>query len=441
MHQVLKDLTERRRFGIKPGVEKIRLLLELLDNPHQSMAAIHIAGTNGKGSVAAICDSVLRAAGYPVARYTSPHLNSINERFWINGAPVSDAALIAAAEKVMEKVIELERERDLYITFFEAMTALAFVLFKEAGIQLVVLETGLGGRLDATNVVDPLLSVITRVSLDHCEWLGSTIEEIAAEKGGVIKPGRPVVVAENCAEVMTVLTGCAQRCAAPLIAVSESLSLTRTKGDLSSQTIKLSTVNRELPKITTTLAARFQMENIAAAICALEVLHGLGVVISDEAFVQGLSQVSWKGRFQKVCDNPVVILDGAHNPDAAEALRQSLKQCGIRDRVYLVAGFCGEKNSIDFLKKIQVVVKSAWAVAIDNPRSLKAQEVGSLMRSAGIRDVAVSASVKEAAESAIKSAEEEGGTVLVTGSLFLVAEALELFDDTMTTGQRNLNEG
>jgi dihydrofolate synthase/folylpolyglutamate synthase len=167
----------------------------------------------------------------------------------------------------------------------------------------------------------------------------------------------------------------------------------------------------------------------------------MGVAISDEAFVKGLAQVSWKGRFQKVCDSPVVILDGAHNLNAAEALRQALKQCGIKDHVYLVAGFCGEKDVIGFLKKLQAMVKSATAVAIDNPRSLQAEEVGTLMRSSGIRDVVESASVKEAVHSAMQRAREEGGTVVVTGSLFLVAEALEIFDDTLVTGQRNLNEG
>jgi len=441
MHKVLKDLTERRRFGIKPGLEKINLLLERLDNPHQAVAAIHIAGTNGKGSVAAICESVLRAAGYPVGRYTSPHLNSINERFWLNGAPVSDEALISTVETVMQAITALEKERDLYVTFFEAMTALAFLLFRDAGIKLVVLETGLGGRLDATNVVEPLVSVITRVGLDHCEWLGSTIAEVASEKGGIIKPGRPVVVAENSDEVMAVLSGCAARCGAPLISASERVSVSRISGDLASQTINISTDNRELSKVATPMAARFHLENVAAAVCALEVLHELGVEISDAAFVKGLAQVEWKGRFQKVCDHPVVILDGAHNPDAAVALRLSLKQCGIKDHVHLVAGFCGEKNAIDYLKKLQAVVKSAYAVEIDNPRALKAEEVGTLMRSAGIRDVAEAASVQEAVQSAMKCAQEEDGTVLITGSLFLVAESLELFDDKMVTGQRNLNEG
>ncbi|MDD2600346.1 MAG: bifunctional folylpolyglutamate synthase/dihydrofolate synthase [Kiritimatiellae bacterium] len=436
----MKQLTDRRRFGIKPGLEKIRFLLERLGNPHHSVAAIHIAGTNGKGSVAAICDSVLRAAGYPAGRYTSPHLNSINERFLINGMPVSDKVLLSAAEQVMAQITTMEREQDLYVTFFEAMTAIAFLLFREAGLRLAVLETGLGGRLDATNVVEPLVSVITRVGLDHCEWLGETIAEIAAEKGGIIKPGRPVVVAANCAEVLALLAGCAADCGAPLVMAAERVSLTRVAGDLTAQTIKISTGNRTLPKITTLLAARYQLENIAAAVCALDVLHELGVAISDDAFVKGLAQVSWPGRFQKVCDHPVVILDAAHNLDGAEALRQSLKQCGIKDHVMLVTGFCAEKDAIGFLKRLQGVVKVAWAVTIDNPRALAAPEVGALMRSAGMREVVETASAVEAIHSAMQCAQAEGGTVVVTGSIFLVAEALELFDRTLVTGQRNLNE-
>ncbi|MFA7174973.1 MAG: folylpolyglutamate synthase/dihydrofolate synthase family protein [Kiritimatiellia bacterium] len=440
MHPLLKQLTDRRRFGIKPGLEKIRLLLDRLDNPHHSVAAIHIAGTNGKGSAAAICDSVLRAAGYPVGRYTSPHLNSINERFLINGAPVSDQALLAAAEQVMDQITTMELEHDLYVTFFEAMTAIAFLLFREADLRLAVLETGLGGRLDATNVVEPLVSVITRVGLDHCEWLGETIAEIVAEKGGIIKPGHPVVVAANCEEAIAVLAGCAASCGAPLIMATERVSLARIAGDLASQTIKLSTDNRTLPKITTPLAARYQLENIAVAVCALDVLHELGIAVSDDAFVTGLAQVSWPGRFQKVCDQPVVILDAAHNLDGAEALRQSLKQCGIKDHVMLVAGFCDDKDAIGFLKRLQGVVKVAWAVAIDNPRALAAPEVGTLMHSAGIREVAGTPSVVEAIHSAIQRAQKEGGAVVVTGSIFLVAEALEFFDRTLLTGQRGLNE-
>ena len=440
MHPVLKELAERRRFGMKPGLEKTRILLERLANPHLAFAAIHIAGTNGKGSVAAICESVLRSAGYPVGRYTSPHLNSINERFFINGAPVSDDSLIAGAEQVCSAIKSIEASDDLHITFFEAMTALAFLLFRDAGIKLVVLETGLGGRFDATNVVDPLVSVITRVGLDHCEWLGETLEKIAAEKGGVIKPGRPVVVAENSDKVVSVLASCADGVAAPLILSEERVSLTRISGNLSEQTIKVSTNTRDLPKIKTPMAARFHLENIAAAVCALDVAHDIGINIDNSAFVKGLSSVSWQGRFQKVRDNPVVILDGAHNPDAAAALSRSLKQNGINDHLFLVAGFCGEKNGVDFLKKLQPLVKKGFAVKIDNVRSLQQDQCAGLMRSAGIRDVAISDSVESAVSDAESCAADEGGTVLITGSLFLVAEVLEIYEGS-SGGNRALNEG
>ena len=441
MHPILKELTERRRFGMNPGLEKIRMLLERLGNPHLAMAAIHIAGTNGKGSVAAVCESVLRAAGYPVGRYTSPHLNSINERFLINGSPVSDADLISGAETVCNAIHDIEATQDCRITFFEAMTALAFLLFRDAGIKLVVLETGLGGRLDATNVVEPLVSIITHVGLDHCEWLGDTIDQIASEKAGIIKAGRPVVVAENSAEVISVVSARAQECAAPVILAADRVSVSRISGDLSSQTIRVSTEERDLSKITVPMAARFHLENIAAAVCALDVIDELGISLDAGAFTNGLSHVSWKGRFQKVHTDPVVILDGAHNPDAASALAQSLKQCGIKDHVFLVAGFCEEKNAVDFLKRLQSSVAVGFAVEIDNPRSLKAKETAALMRSAGIRQVAEVDQLKDALQKAMLLAGESDGTVLVTGSLFLVAEALEIFDSDTKTGQRNLNEG
>jgi dihydrofolate synthase / folylpolyglutamate synthase len=440
MHPLLKELTERRRFGMKPGVTKTRQLLERLGSPQQSLAAVHIAGTNGKGSVAAICDSVLRAAGYSCGCYTSPHLNSINERFLINGAPVSDAQLIKGAERVAAAIRELEAQSDQSVTFFEAMTALAFLLFRDAGIRLVVLETGLGGRLDATNVVDPLISVITRVGMDHCEWLGDSLEEIAAEKGGIIKPGRPVVVAGNEEPVLAVLAATASRCQAPLILAEERVSVSRVSGDLNAQSVKIATDMRDLPRVTVPLAARYQLENIAAALCALDVLHGLGLPVGDDAVISGLADVRWQGRFQRVADTPVTILDGAHNPDAAAALRQALKQCGIREGISLIAGFCGEKNALEFLKRLQPAVHRGFAVKIDNPRALASGDVARLMRSAGIRDASEHPDLGSAIECAAAAAAAEDGTVLITGSLFLVAEALTHYGGA-DGGGRALNEG
>ncbi len=440
MHPVLKELADRRRFGMKPGLDKIKALLAELGNPHDELAAVHIAGTNGKGTVAAVCDEILRAAGYPCGRYTSPHLNLFNERFLLNGTPVSDAELVRCALRVTAAISAVEQSVAGSITFFESMTALALLLFKEADLKIAVLETGLGGRLDATNVVEPLVSVITRVGLDHCEWLGESVEQIAAEKGGIIKPGRPVVVAANSEPVQTVLAARAIECGSLLLRADEQVCIDRIRGTLDSQRLKISTAARDLPPVEVRLAAKYHLENIAAALCTLEVLHNLGLTVDDSAFKKGLSRVTWPGRFQRMARNPVVILDGAHNPEAAYALRLSLKQCGIKDNICLVAGFCGEKSTLDFLRRLRPAVRSGFAVEIDNPRTLKTADAAALMRCAGITDVSAESSVGAALGHAVDAARKIDGTVLVTGSLFLVGEVLALFNGTDCGGLK-LNEG
>lgn len=190
----LNRIMERRRFGMRPGLDAMRAVLAELGNPQDALKCVHVAGTNGKGATCAILDAVLRAAGHRVARYTSPHLVSVNERFFLDGAPAPDAALAAVEGRVLDAVERAERAHGFQLTFFETLTALAFELFAEAKPDVVVLETGLGGRLDATNVIaSPLVSVITRIGLDHCDWLGATHAAIAEEKAGIVKPGRPVV--------------------------------------------------------------------------------------------------------------------------------------------------------------------------------------------------------------------------------------------------------
>ena len=226
MTSFFQRLAERRRFGMRPGLDIINRLTERLGHPERDLAVIHIAGTNGKGAVAALCESILRAAGYPVARYTSPHLVRVHERYLLNGAPVEDAMLEAASREVEEAVLALEATPEApEATFFECLTAVAFVLFRQAGIRLAVLETGLGGRLDATNIVTPLVSVITRIGLDHCDWLGDTLEQVAAEKAGIIKPGRPVVCAAMPDEARAVIAATAARQGAHCIDAADAVSV------------------------------------------------------------------------------------------------------------------------------------------------------------------------------------------------------------------------
>ncbi len=423
----LQKLADRRRFGIKPGLDKVRALLALLGNPERETAAIHIAGTNGKGSVAAICESVLRCAGYNVGRYTSPHLICINERFMINGRLVGDEALESAARAVESAANEVEKDLGSAITFFEALTAAAFLLFRESGIKLTVLETGLGGCWDATNVVVPMVSVITRIALDHCAWLGDTLGAVAAEKAGIIKPGRPVVCAAMPDEAHAVITSVAAEKRAPILDVAEAVTVKVCKAGLDGQTVRISTQARSLPPIRLPLAGAFQIENVGAATAALESVVDCGLEISDEAYVKGLSGVCWPGRFQLVADAPPVVVDGAHNPDGARALRLALKGCGIKCGVGLVAGFCGDKEILSHLRELAPMVKRAWAVTVPSARSVTAEKTAGMMRMAGIGRVTACENLAQGLGEAREWAGGCGGVILVCGSLFLAGETLRAF--------------
>jgi dihydrofolate synthase/folylpolyglutamate synthase len=412
-------LAARERFGIKPGLESIRAVLAELGNPERDVAAIHIAGTNGKGSVAAMCESVLRCAGYPVGRYTSPHLVSVNERFLVHGEPATDAALERAMQEVEPAVGKVEKRDGIELTYFEYLTALAFVLFRNEGVRLAVIETGLGGRLDATNVVQPVVSVITRIGLDHCEWLGDTLEKIAAEKAGIIKPGRPVVCGAMPDDARAVIRGRADI----FIDAQDAVSISASKPALDGQTLKIETQTMTLPPLRLPLAGAFQTENAATAVAALEAVAQCGLPIPGDAFVRGLESVRWPGRFQLAVTEPPVIIDGAHNPDGARALVQALKACRIKGNVGLVAGFCGDKDSDAFLRTLAPIVKRAWAVPVPNPRSLSADDTAARMRKAGIRD-AEATSLSLALTQSPAWAKETGGTIVVCGSLFLAGAVL-----------------
>ena len=426
---------------MRPGLETIRALLARLGNPERDLAAIHIAGTNGKGAVAALCESVLRAAGYPVARYTSPHLVSVNERFLVNGAPADDAALERAAAEVEPAVRAVEQALHAEVTFFECLTALAFVLFRRAGVRLVALEAGLGGRLDTTNVVTPLVSVITRIGLDHCDWLGDTVEKIAGEKAGIIKPGRPVVCAAMPDGARAVVAGAAAERQSLFVDAAEAVSVAVTRSGLDGQTLKIATQDRALPPLRLPLAGAFQVENVCAAVAALEAVADQGLPIPDAAFVKGLESVCWPGRFQLALKEPPVIVDGAHNPEGARALRQALKGCKVKAPVGLVAGFCGDKDALALVRALAPVVRRAWGVATPNPRTLTPGQAAGVLRMAGIGDACACGSLDAALSAARDWARGSGGVVLVCGSLFLAGAALvALGAFPWASGRQDANE-
>ena len=407
----LERLAARRRFGMKPGLGTIRAIMAALGNPQDTLRCIHIAGTNGKGATAAMLDSVLRAAGYRVARYTSPHLVALNERFVLDGVPVSDDMLGPVAEEVFAAIVHLEREQGLEVTFFEALTAVAFVLFARHRPDVTILETGLGGRLDATNVIaSPLVSVITRIGLDHCDWLGTTHAAIATEKAGIVKPGRPVVCGAMPPEALAAIRAVAARLGAPLVCAAPWT-----------------------PPPNFALFGAFQEENAATVKAVLDVLRegrasSQPFAIPDSAIAAGLARVVWPGRCQRIVrDGVTYIVDGAHNPDAAVALARVLSNEKLR-HVGLVAGFCGDKDVAGHLRTLAPLVARAWAVPIRNDRSLAPEAVAAHMRAAGIAEAAACATVSDGLSAAAAWARETGNVVIVCGSLFLAGEALVALD-------------
>lgn len=397
MLNFLEDLAGRRRFGMRPGLETMTALCAALGNPERRLRAIHIAGTNGKGAVAAILDAALRAAGRRVGRYTSPHLVRLNERFFLDGAPLDDAALEHAAAAVAAAARALPDE----VTFFEALTATAFVAYAEAGVDDLVLETGLGGRLDATNVCRPSLAVITHIGLDHCDWLGDTPEKIAGEKAGIVKPGVPVVVGRNELAVEAVFRRRAEEVGAPLVFAADLVRPEEVPADFA-------------------LAGSFNRENAVTALAALKVIlsgapDGPSLLARARA---AFARVTWPGRFQRVGG---VIVDGAHNPPAATALAAALE--GFPP-LALVAGFCGDKDAETVLRTLAPRISRGFAVRTNNPRSLSAADTAARMRAAGISAESC-ATLGEALAKARETADPRAGThTLVCGSLFLAGEAL-----------------
>lgn len=415
-------LCERRRFGMKPGLERMQAMMEFMGHPERELVAVHVAGTNGKGSVTAIVASVLQEAGFGhVGRYTSPHLVYFNERICIDGEPVPDAILEEALGAVEAAARKVESETDAGSpTFFECATALAFETFRRQGVRIAAIETGLGGRLDATNVILPLVSAITSIGLEHCEYLGDTIEKIAAEKAGIIKPGRPVVLGASLVqEARAVIEQKAASIGAQIVDPGVVVTPGRSV-KAGHATVSFEDNIRSVSGVPFPLGGGYQYENLATAIAALEAFStASGLPITDEAFSHGIAKVSWPCRFQIVRESPLVIVDGAHNPHAATALRASLKKLRPERPLALVAGFCDDKDCVSALKILRPSFVRAIATVTPSPRTLAADVFAAKLREAGFREVSANPDWREALAEAQNWAERERGGVVVCGSLFL----------------------
>jgi len=395
------------RFGIRPGLERITALLARLGNPQQRVRTVSIAGTNGKGSTAAFLSSILAAAGLKTGLFTSPHLISFTERFQINGREIGEAEVTEFAAEVLA-VAPPEN------TFFEIVTAMALHYFARERVDLLVMEAGMGGRSDATNAADPLLSVITPISYDHCEYLGETLTAIAREKAGIIRPGRPVVSAGQESEAADVLADAAT--GARLFVAGRDFSAS-WQGDA----LVYHGLHTDLADLRPGLFGRHQAGNAACALAAAEILDTEGVArIPLPALRQGIAQAKWPGRMELFAGPPRVLLDGAHNPAGSRALAGSLADLP-RQRLLLVAGVMGDKDATAILAPLLALADRVFAVAADMERAMPPDVLAGLVERHGI-PCTVAGRVAEGLGQAMDAAAADD-LVLVCGSLFVVGEA------------------
>ena len=409
--QEAADLIHQRAWvGQKPGLDRIRRLLGRLGNPQEKLKFVHIAGSNGKGSTAAMLASVLSAAGLKTGLYTSPHLWDFRERFQVNGTPISGEVLAEIAEQVLEAA-EDETE-------FELMTAIGMVYFLKAECDIVVLETGLGGRLDSTNIIpSPEAAVITHIGLEHTELLGDTVEKIAAEKAGIIKPGCGVVLYAQGGGVRAVVEEACERQRVSLAVTEEPVVLS---SGLTGQTFTC----RGKGPYQIPLLGEYQVHNAAVVLATVEVLRGRGWDISEGAVQEGLSRAVWPGRLELARRSPDVILDGGHNPQCMEALARALGELYPGKKLIFLTGVLADKDWSTMIGELLPLAKEFYTITPDSPRAMPAAELAAYLEGQGAKATPCG-SVREGLELALVFLPPED-VVCVTGSLYMIGEVRHL---------------
>jgi dihydrofolate synthase/folylpolyglutamate synthase len=389
----LSWLYSTERFGIKLGLENVRRLLSAMDLPGKNQRIIHVAGTNGKGSVCAMIDSISRAQGYRIGLFTSPHLISYRERVRVNGEMIGEDI----AADILNAIRERIRHWDPHPTFFEITTALALEHFKKSQCELVVLETGLGGRLDATNAVVPIVSVLTPIGYDHQAWLGNTLEEIAGEKAGIIKPGIPVVSASQEPAAEKVIQARAAECEAPLEFVTQPYASTSL-----------------------VLEGAHQKQNAALAIAAL---RRAGIAIDDAAIARGLAGVRWPARFQRWDER--TIIDGAHNPTGAQVLAETWREQFGNERATIILAVLRDKDIAGIWRALAPIARRVILPLARTERALPPNDVAQIISTI---TPSLHPSIAPSVTDALDSARATSERILITGSLHFAGEALATLD-------------
>lgn len=420
-NDILNKLFSLQRFGIKPGLERTSHLLDYLGAPQEKYHTVHIAGTNGKGSVASCIASILMEAGYKTGLYTSPHISDFNERIRVNGQKCTNSFMIELAEKLMNKGDKIGA------TFFEITTAMAFDYFAMENVDIAVIETGMGGRFDSTNVITPLLSIITNVDIDHSEYLGNTIEKIAFEKAGIIKPGITVITAESKPEALNTIANTAKNENSELLQLNNFIKKRNVRfyKDLS-MILDIESQKEKYDDLFFPLAGKHQADNIGLSVLASEHLESM-LNITKQHIYDGIRNIKQNsgivGRIELIRQNPPIILDVSHNPAAVNKFVETLDLCGYSDVEWdIIFGAMSDKDYAQMLKLLSPICKNLYCVQPDIKRAATKEEISNTALRIGFKNVEQYDKIAQAFDIAIN----RNNPLLILGSFYVAEEAVTI---------------
>jgi dihydrofolate synthase/folylpolyglutamate synthase len=409
--------------GSKPGLERVKALAKRLGNPQEKLKVVHITGTNGKGSTAMFISSILECAGYTTGLYTSPHIIRLNEVIRFNGNEISEFDFAEYVSKVKATIDEMTEEGFEHPTQFEVLTALSFLFFHEKKCDVAVIEVGMGGRADATNIIsDSVVSVITKITPDHILFLGNTLTDIAYEKAGIVKPGSSVVVYPQEEEVLEIIKNTAGTVGAKVFCVEPSAltEIELKRGQLS--------FNHPLfGSLKTSVVGIHQAYNVATALKTIEVMNELGFVIPRRAIKEGLLKAKWPGRFELLQTNPDFYIDGGHNPDAIRSFVETYKRIYPGRKANIIMGVMKDKEYETMVCELSAITKRFIAVTPDNPRALSAAKLAEVMLRY-CNDVKFDVTIKEAVGELLSSVTKDE-VIVAIGSLYYIGQIRKMFEN------------
>ncbi|OUM89563.1 bifunctional folylpolyglutamate synthase/dihydrofolate synthase [Parageobacillus thermoglucosidasius] len=414
----------RLRLGIKPGLERMEWMMEKLGHPERRVRAIHVAGTNGKGSTVSYLRHILQAAGYSVGTFTSPYVEKFNERISVNGRPIRDKEIVELVRAIQPLAEELETTELGAPTEFEVITAMMFYYFGKKNIQdVVIIEAGLGGRFDSTNVIYPILSIITNIGYDHMNILGETLEKIALEKAGIIKSGVPVITAVNQPEAWAVIAGKATSLKAKTYRLGEDFSIVQHEANEDGERFSVETVFSQYPDLNITMFGAHQVQNAAVAVMAADYLRMCySFLIEKEHIYEGLEKAKWIGRFERISNKPLIIIDGAHNAEGIRSLVDTVRLHYPNKDVHVLFAALTDKPLEQMIPPLAGIAKTITFTSFNFPRAASAEQLAALCDhpdKACITDW--ERWLKEK-----RKQKRSDDLFLITGSLYFIAEVRKL---------------